>query len=85
MIRADLLFYTKEATRHLVEEDTKVVGMVDAAAGAVGLAVSHEGGGRLEILEAFGALHACDTVVDKDVVVEILADGEGLPRITSAM
>ena len=79
MIRADLLLYTKEATGHPVEEDAKVISMVDGTFRAMGFAVSHESGGRLEVLEAFGALHACYTVVDENVVVEILADVKVLP------
>ncbi|KAH8626390.1 putative rhomboid protein [Alternaria alternata] len=85
MIRADLLLYTKEATGHPVEEDAKVISMVDGTFRAMGFAVSHESGGRLEVLEAFGALHACYAVVDENVVVEILADVKVLPITTLTM
>ena len=71
--------YTKEATGHPVEEDAKVISMVDGTFRAMGFAVSHESGGRLEVLEAFGALHACYAVVDENVVVEVLADVKALP------
>jgi hypothetical protein len=41
--------------------------------------VGHEGGGGLEVLEAHGALHACDAVVAEDVLIEITWRMEGLP------
>jgi hypothetical protein len=85
MIRADFLFYTEEATRHLVEEDGKVISMVDVAAGATRLAMSHKGGGGLEILEAFGTLHAYYAVFAEDVFVEVGFDVKVLPVIMSAI
>jgi hypothetical protein len=78
MIRADLLFYTKEAAGHPVEEVAEVVCMVDVTAGATGLAMGHEGGGGFEVLEAFRTLHACYAVVSKNMLVEICFDIEGL-------
>jgi hypothetical protein len=79
VVGADLFFYTEEAAGYAVEEDGEIIGLVDAAAGAARLAVSHEGCGRFEIFEAFGAFHTCYAMVAEDVLVEVAGDGEGLP------
>jgi hypothetical protein len=84
MIRADLLFDTEEAAGHAVEEDGKVVGLVDVAASAARLAVRHECGRVFEVLETFGTLHAGYTVVTEDVVVEIAGGEEVLPVVLLA-
>lgn len=79
MIGSNLLLDAQEATGDAVKEDVVVISLVDLALGATGLAVSHEGGRTLEVLEAHGTFHARDAVVFHDMCAEVVRVRERLP------
>ena len=78
MIRASLLLDAQEAAGDAVEEDAEIIRLVDFALGAARLAVGHQSGGGLEVLEAHGALHTGDAVIFIDVSPLLSGVGKGL-------
>jgi hypothetical protein len=76
-----LLLDGEEAAGQLIEEDAEVVGLVDLAPAASALAVTHERGARLEVLQAGWALHPGDSVAVQDMEVKISGNVEGLSEV----
>jgi len=81
MIGSHLLLDRQKAASQHVEEDAEVLGLVDLALRAAGLAVCHQSGDGLEVLEARGALHAFDAVGFQDMFVQLGSVLERLPVV----